>query len=417
MKNGQIFTKTIPFVFLRLLAQVALLSVVGAYAALVLLGINLVFGAGLGSAISIFVMLIFGGIGIGLYKFASRYVSYLIKSAHVAVITELVEHGSISSKDGIVSYGLGKVKQRFASTSVFFVLDGLIAGAVRQIQNGITAVAGLLNFIPGLKVVVSIFNKFVGIVLNYVDEAVLSHIFRTNSDNAWKGAADGIVLYFQNWKEILKNAAIVTILLLVWNVGGSIALFLGLSGLFNAIIPIGEVAIFVAVFMSVTIVLVIKSAVIDPLILISIINKYTVVTTGQTPAIDMYEKARKFSTKFRKIEEKSGVPAATTTPADNGGTPQPTAPADSSSAAPVTSTVPSNQTAAPKIQTKFAAVVNPFNPVGMVANLATSELMNRGIDAANNKMAENHEAKQAAQTQAPPAESPQTTNNQEGAQK
>jgi hypothetical protein len=406
-----------PFVFLRLLAQTALVSVMGAYASLVLLLISALVGIENSGIVLVILLLIFGGFGLGIYRFLSRYISYMIKSAHVAVITELSEHGAISTDDGIVSYGVGKVKQRFVSTNVFFVLDKLIAGAVKQIQHGVSSVAGWLSAIPGVKQIASILNLFIGIVLNYVDEAVMSHIFRSNNDNAWKGAADGIVLYFQNWKSILKNAAFIVIFLLAWYIGGSIIIFFGLSGLFKLIIPVEEIALYVAVLLALAIVLIIKAAVIDPLILISIINNYTKVTTGQTPAIDIYEKARQFSKKFRKIEEKSGVttpaaPAVTPpVPADSSATPDATTPTPT---APPTTPPPADNPATPSGNSKplirggMMPIVNASNPLSMVGGIINTELINRGIDAINDKYAE-HQANQQKQATAPPPDQVEPT--------
>ncbi|MDR0514045.1 MAG: hypothetical protein LBG81_02640 [Coriobacteriaceae bacterium] len=310
VKNSQIYARTLPFVFLRLLAQTALVSLIGAYAALVLLLVTALIGSDIGGIVAIVVVIVFAGIGMGVYRFLSHYISYMVKSAHVAAITELVDHGTITTGDPILSFGIGKVRQRFASASVFAMLDRLIAGAVKQIQGGITAAAGFLEAIPGIKQVASILKLFIGIVLNYIDEAVLSHIFRSNTENAWKGACDGIVLYVQNWKSVLKNAALIVLFLLIWYIGGSVALFFAFSFLLNSLLALGEVTLYVSIFLAVGFVIVFKAAVIDPYILIAVINNYTKATSGQAPALDVYRQVRKLSAKFRKIEEKAGEQGA-----------------------------------------------------------------------------------------------------------
>ncbi|MDR2565201.1 MAG: hypothetical protein LBC97_03905 [Bifidobacteriaceae bacterium] len=442
MKNGAIFFKTLPFVFFRLLASLTLVSALTAYAALVLLGVGLLVGSGAAPWIYLIILLVFGGFGIGIYRFLSRYIAYMIKAAHVAVIAELAEHGRISSNDGLISYGAGKVRQRFASANVFFMLDALVAGAVKQIQNGISAVAGWLSAVPGAKQVASILKLFVGIVLNYVDEAVLSHIFRSNDHNAWKGAADGIVLYFQNWKAVIKNAAWIVVFLLIWYFGAGVGLFFAFSLVFKALIPTTQIAVFVSIVAAVAVVLLVKAAIIDPLILISIINNYTKVTAGQPPAIDIYEKARKFSSKFRKIEQNSGQrgPATRTTAA--AGTVAAAGPVAASSIA-----VDSGSGAAggavavqasgpPPAQpdglggvaahvgttlrrTRFRPMVRLSDPVGTILHTVRTDLVNQGLDHLDRTITESSKRRreeqgqqQQAQTQAPEPQSAQQPEQQ-----
>jgi hypothetical protein len=255
------------------------------------------------------------------YKFLSKYIAYLIKSAHVAVIVELADNGKISSDAGVISHGIGKVKHRFVTASIFYVIDSLVTGAVKQIQRGVSGVSSHLSAIPGIAIIARIINLFVSIVLGYVDEAVLSHVFRQNKEDAFRASTNGIVLYFQNWKSVLKNAVPIVFFLLVWGIGGSILFFFGFAALFKSVIPIsGDAATYIAVFLAIALMLIIKVAVIDPFILIAIINNYNSATRDQAPAIDIYEKARKFSSKFRKLEQKIG-----TAPGSGDGTP-PTTP-------------------------------------------------------------------------------------------
>ncbi|MDR2374193.1 MAG: hypothetical protein LBD77_08910, partial [Bifidobacteriaceae bacterium] len=425
MSNGAIFVRTLPFVFFRLLASLALVSALGAYAALVLLGVGLLLGTSLSPLVSVVIVVVFGILGIGVYRFLARYISYMVKAAHVAVIGELAANGRISTSDGIISYGAGKVRQRFASANVFFVLDSLVAGAVKQIQNAISAASNWLSAVPGVKQIAALLRMFTGIVLNYVDEAVLSHIFRADGVSAWKGAADGIVLYFQHWKAVLKNAAWIVLFLLVWYFGGGVSLFFAFSLMFKAMIPTSQIAIFLSILAAVTVVALVKAAVVDPLILIAIINNYTKVTLGVTPAIDLYEKARRFSSRFRKIEQKAGPAAAAaaapaviasaggsgggavafTAPAPQyGGDYQPAAAAPQAAAQAAAQQAAGAQQAAPQQaapqqvspqqagaagvaahvgttlrRTRFRPFVSLSNPVGTVAHIIRTDLVNQSL--------------------------------------
>jgi hypothetical protein len=412
MKNGQIFSKTLPFVWLKMLSRLTVWSAMGAYAALVLLVFSFLgflsagsTGLSVGVVIGFIVVLL---IGFGIYRFIGSWLDYMIKAGHVAVITELTDKGNISTDDKMLDYGFGKVKQRFVSANVFFALDKLIAAAVRQIQNGISAVANWLSFIPGIKQVAGLIGMLIGIVLNYVDEAVLAHVFRSGTQNAFRSSCDGIVLYFQNWKVILKNAAIIVIITIIYWIGGGLALGFGLVGLFSALLGQGAVAVFLGVLSAMLLLSAIKSAFIDSYILITVINKYTIATTGQTPGVDIYEKARKISAKFRKLEYKAGTSQVSTdTNPDNTASPTNSAPTNSPSnsagadvtmssgdAATVTQTTTTSQT----IQTgngvvdhtvktlrgtRFSPIVNLNNPIGTVGHIVKTDLINQGLGALN----------------------------------
>ena len=45
---------------------------------------------------------------------------------------------------------------------------------------------------------------FLDIFLGYVDECCLGYTFAHPEQNAYKLAADGVVIYFKNWKKNMK---------------------------------------------------------------------------------------------------------------------------------------------------------------------------------------------------------------------
>ena len=46
---------------------------------------------------------------------------------------------------------------------------------------------------------------FLDISLGYVDECCLGYTFYHPAQNPYKSAADGVIIYFQNWKTLLKG--------------------------------------------------------------------------------------------------------------------------------------------------------------------------------------------------------------------
>jgi len=298
MKNMDIFKKTMPFVWTRFGLYLLLgIGIVAYYIiAILLLGL-----ADSGSGFSFLGFLIFVG-GIGIYVAISKYLNYLVKAAHIAVIAELSEKGTVPEGTSIIKYGKEQVKKRFATASVFYVLDHLVSGAVSQIQKVISNVGSWFEQIPGMKIAFEIINLFVGIVLGYVDEAVLAHIFKKKDESAWKGAADGVVLYFESWKEILKNAVGLVIFVIAFYLIGGVAVFFLCQGFVAATIVSDSTWVFIISVVGACLVInAAKSSFVDSWITISVINRYTQVTMNKQPQFDLYGKAKGWSKKFSNI--------------------------------------------------------------------------------------------------------------------
>ncbi|MGN0341759.1 MAG: hypothetical protein ACI4DO_03105 [Roseburia sp.] len=297
MKVSEVYGKTMKFVWLKLALGAAITAI-----ALVLLaicmGIGFLFG-GAGLYIMFLVWLVLTG---GVYKLAMNYVGYMLKAAHVAVITTAVTTGQIP--DNMVETGKNMVKERFAATNVYFVLDRLISGAVKQLQNAVGKIDTLFGSIPGVSVVVNLVQVFIGIALGYVDECCLGWTFYKKEDGAFKAGCDGVVIYFQNAKHLLKNAAITTLIVVaatfvVWLV--PFLIVVGIVGLFG----LGAVGTFIAVFVAVIIAAVIKSAFIDSYMMVKMMASYMEVAPQTQITFDLYEKLCKLSRKFKELFNKA----------------------------------------------------------------------------------------------------------------
>ena len=296
MKNSDIFKKTMPFVWGRFGMQLALNLGVIIYFAIVVWLLMLLIETQ--AVIAIIVGFVALGIGIKLYSFGCEYIGYMIKAAHVAVISELALNGQLPQGVDMKEYGKQKVKERFLTANVFFAIDKLMSAAVRQIQNGISKIGGMFEKIEIVQTIISIVNVFIGIVLGYVDEAVLARVFQKKEDGAWKASCDGVVLYFQNWKAILKNALGITFGIVLFYAVGMGALY-GLLALISGGAGDGWAILFLII--AFFLIDVIKVAFVDSYVTISVVNKYLPLTMNQEPALDIYEKGQKWSKKFKDM--------------------------------------------------------------------------------------------------------------------
>ena len=302
MKNGEIFKKTMPFVWGRFGMQLALnLGIIIYFAVIIWLCMMFVETQSIIAVIIGFIGLV---IGIRVYSFGCEYIGYMIKAAHVAVIGELALNGKVPEGVKITEYGKQKVKERFLTANAFFAIDKLMSSAVKQIQNMISKVGGLFEKIEIVQTIISIINIFVGIVLGYVDEAVLARVFQKKEDGAWKASCDGVVLYFQNWKEILKNALFITLGIVAFYAVGMGAIYL-IIGLIAG--GAGDLWAILFIIIAFFLIDVVKVAFIDSYVTISVVNKYLPLTINQTPAVDIYEKAKGWSKKFKDMCDKASA--------------------------------------------------------------------------------------------------------------
>lgn len=155
-----------------------------------------------------------GGIGLGamVLRILREYTLYLVKGGHIAVMTQLLDHGDLPASQKQISFGAGQVRDRFAETSMLFVLDQMVSAALTSSRK---ALNNATMFLPGINVLFSFVHSVGEMAITYIDEIVLAHNFRVRSQNPWRTSADAVVLYAQNGKVMLKNAFWLTLLLMI----------------------------------------------------------------------------------------------------------------------------------------------------------------------------------------------------------
>ncbi|MEM9136329.1 MAG: hypothetical protein AAGB01_03120 [Cyanobacteria bacterium P01_F01_bin.42] len=200
--------KTMPFIWLRL-------GTYGLFGLVMAIYCGLAFGVAwlLGQLIQILGILVFLAAlagAWGIFQWAARYFFYLLKAAHVAVMTEFIVYGEGPRKSQ-VAYGKKQVQDRFRDTSVMFAVDQLLDGVVRGFNRKFARVANLLP-IPGLDNLTAFVEQVSKFATTYIDEAILSRAYQHREQNVWAIASDGVLLYAQAWKPILVNATALTLL-------------------------------------------------------------------------------------------------------------------------------------------------------------------------------------------------------------
>lgn len=296
--------RTAPFLIFRALVYfaiaIALLLVTGA-------------GAGAGYGIGLFgdddfqaTSTVWGGIaGFGLTAGAvfllRDYLLYVVKAGQIAVMVEYLDGKPLPYGQGQIAYARTVVTERFGQTSALFALDRLIRGVIGVISGLVEGLFTLLP-IPGLNQIAGIVRAYLRLSLGLVDEIVLAHAIRTRSENAWEAAHDGLVLYAQNARQMLVNAAVLTlvswvlaVVVFVLMLGPATALIWLLPG--DASAGMYLVALIFA--------WAIKAAIIEPFALACMLQAYFNVTAGQEPLPEWRGRLTQVSDKFRQLGERA----------------------------------------------------------------------------------------------------------------
>lgn len=293
MTSKQLFSGTMPFMLAKL-ALGAVTVVLSVVLFAILMALGWLFGEG-GMLVTFCIWLA----GTGVIRFAvMHYMGYLVKAGHIAVIAEACRTGHIPANQ--VSYGKGKVTERFVTANVYFAVDKLVTGAVKQIQRVIDKAGNALDFIPGMGAITGAAKFFVDISLGYIDECCLGWTFYHMEQGAFQSAADGVVIYAQNWKTLLKSAAMTMVKTLL------ILLLIVLA----AFVPVGLVfkllhwSPLAAFLLACLIAWTVKFAFIDSYIMIQMMSAYMEVAPSTVITFDLYSKLCGLSSKFKELFEK-----------------------------------------------------------------------------------------------------------------
>jgi hypothetical protein len=253
---------------------------------------------------------IFGLIALGatvpLYKLAYRYVFFMIKAAHIAVISELLTNGDLPPGTNQLQWGKEAVQSRFGEVNVMFIVDELVEGVVRAFTN---TVYRLTSWLPGdtLRTLAKMVNRVIRYATTYIDEAILARTFWTREKSVWKSAQDGVILYAMVWKPLLTNAVALMLLSYVPFIVAFVLFAAPLGGLLYLISP--TLAGW-AVLFALALAFFVKLAVGDAFAMAAMIAAYQRETAGLEPDPAMSAQLERVTDKFgelkRRGEEKIG---------------------------------------------------------------------------------------------------------------
>jgi hypothetical protein len=290
--------RTMPFILLRLAVYlgigVAYLFAVGAGA---IVGYG--FGHFAGGAEAPEGGAFWGGlIGFGLVSaalyLAREYILYLVKAAHIAVLVELYDGRAIPDGQGQLAYGAATVKTHFAESSVLFGVDQIIKAVLRTFTAFLP--------IPALQSLIRFAESIVRMSLTYVDEIILAYLIRTRTTNPWGTAKDGLILYAQNYKHFLKNAAWLSVFLWLLTAAIFVVLIAPAAALL-ALVP-GHLFVWGFAFAFIF-AWGLKAALLEPVAIVCLMQVYFRTIEGQLPNPEWEARLDSVSKRFRELGNKA----------------------------------------------------------------------------------------------------------------
>ena len=296
--------RTLPFIVFRVLVYFGI-----AIAFVLTTGVGVGVGWGIGafgsSDFQIGAMGWGGVIGFALTAgtifFLREYILYLVKAAHIAVLVELIDGRGIPGGQSQITYGADIVRQRFAEANVLFAVDLLIKGVLGAVLGLIQGIASFLP-IPGLQNVVGVIRAFLRVAIGLLDEVILGYLIRTGSTNPWASAQTALVLYAQNYKVMLKNAAWLTAIMYAIAFVIFLILLVPAFGLL-AFAQNGWSAsalVFALIFAWA-----VKAALLEPFAIAAMMDLYFRVIEGQTPDPAWDARMSQVSKKFNQLKDRA----------------------------------------------------------------------------------------------------------------
>ena len=296
--------RTAPFLIFRALVYFAIAA-----------GLVITTGAGAGAGYGIGLIgdeefrassTIWGGVAgfalaAGVIFFLRDYLLYIVKAGQIAVMVEYLDGRPLPYGQGQIAYARAVVTERFGQASALFVLDRLVRGVIALITGLVEGVATLVP-VPGISQIMAAVRAWLKIAVGLVDEVILAHAIRTRSENAWEAAHDGLVLYAQNGRAMLVNAAWLT--LISW--GLAVAVFLLMLAPAAALVWLlpgeasGGTFVFALIFAWA-----VKAAVIEPFALACMMQVFFNLTKGQQPQPEWRGRLTQISDKFRQLGERA----------------------------------------------------------------------------------------------------------------
>ena len=230
-----------------------------------------------------------------------EYILYIVKAGHIAVMVELIDNRPMPEGRSQIGHAQAIVRDRFGEASVLFAVDQIVKGVLRAITGLVRGVFTLLP-IPGMRQLVTILHAFLRVAVGFIDEVILAYGMRTRATDPWASARTALVLYAQNHRAMLKNAAWIT--LFVYGLAAVMFfVMLAPAALIANLYPGGMSAM--GVIIAIILAWAVKQAFLEPLAVACLLQAYFRTIEGQSPNPEWDARLEGMSARFRQLKDRA----------------------------------------------------------------------------------------------------------------
>jgi len=220
-------------------------------------------------------------------------VRFVIRCAHVAVVSEATV-GNKLPEQGLLKYGMQKVRSRGFAIFGFFFICMLVRGAAKQVASLLQRGVGMLaGNVPGAGVASAGVGKFSNIFLGRISEVCLAWTFHKTEMGAINATLQGLRLFFANWRQMMSAAFMTTL----------IVMGLYFLGFVIAVVMIAVAFMssnFWVIFIAIALILIlkaIKNAFIDSWVMVKMVHSFMLVaptTKVDRPLLNRFRSCPKY---------------------------------------------------------------------------------------------------------------------------
>jgi len=277
-----------------------MLGGIGIGISLVLFLVLFCIGFSIGEDVTGIFMLVWILVSIGVWYFLCHFFGYLVKTAHIAVISEYMISGFYPENQ--YAYGFGKVKQRFPEMNEYYTVYRLAKLSVSQIQSFIDKIGS------SKKQTESVFSAAAklcnDLMLKYVNDCCVGYAFYNEQINTYKSSCDGIVIYYRNWKRLLRNSSFTVAFIVISTLLIAVLFFTLFMFIFRAIPPTAAYAFVIAMVFAFFFTHTLKVVFIDAWVLAGMYIKYMRLAPDTDITADVHSKLCSCSPKYREMLSK-----------------------------------------------------------------------------------------------------------------
>ena len=229
-----------------------------------------------------------------------EYILYLVKAGHIVALTLLLDGRAQPAGQGQISHAIGVVQQRFIGIHVLHSIDRLVRGVIAAMIGIIDYAAKLLPGRPQALVIP--LYMCLQIALGFLGEIILAYGVRAATTNPWQASRDALVLCAQNHRVLIRSTAFLAIVAY----GTAFVVFLIMlvpAGVLAHGFPGGSSA--VAIALALVFAWSFKQALLEPLMIASLMQVYFRVIEGQRPDPDWDARLTVSSRHFHELKTRA----------------------------------------------------------------------------------------------------------------